>query len=129
MARTYYAAILHFFDWPGILRQSNMDALEHVTDRISDEVMHTDGCDGEGHVGSSYLGSVMSLYPSGKFYMPWTSNQTNDDVDRDSRFGAALDKAASKHGGWIESGEGDPTDVYFMRYWTLEELQANAFEN
>lgn len=122
MAATYKAQIMGW-KWPKIVKDTRKDALEHVVYGIRDEVEHTDGCDGEGHVGSSYLGSVMSLYPSGKFWMPWTTNQTNDDMDRDSRFGEALDEVASKHLGWIESGEGDPTDIYFMRYWPNEELR------
>jgi len=38
------------------------------------------------------------------------------------RWHTALDRAADKFGGWIESGEGDPTDLYFCRYWPLDEL-------
>jgi len=118
MAATYKAQILRW-DWAGIVRATENDAIEHIASggtSICDE-----GCDDDGHVGSCYLGSVMSIYPSGKFYMPWTTNQTAKDVERDSAFGEALEAVASANDGWIESGEGDPTDLYFRRYWPARE--------
>jgi hypothetical protein len=114
MAATYKSRILRW-DWAAIVRTAEVEAIEHIAS--GGESICRDGCDDDGHVGSYYLGSVMSIYPSGKFYMPWTTNQTADDVDRDSRFGEALDGVASAFGGWIESGDGDPTDLYFMRYF------------
>lgn len=66
----------------------------------------------DGYIGSYYLGSVMSLAPSGKYYMPWTTNQTDEDVEKDQAFFEALDKVAEENGMFIESGEGDPTDVF-----------------
>jgi hypothetical protein len=119
MARTYYTQILSW-DWSGIVAAAKTEAKQHLD--YADSRNCTDGCSNEGHDGSTYLGSVMSLTPSGKFYMPWTTNQTNDDVDRDSRWFEALEKAAIKFDGWVEAGEGDPTDLYFMRYWPIEDL-------
>lgn len=118
MARTYYSTILTW-DWDVMVRLTRQHANEHVEPRFASNGASVcdESCDEEGHVGSCYLGSVMALTPSGKFYMPWTTNQTARDVDRDSRWYAALDKAATKYDGWIESGEGDPTDLYFCRYW------------
>jgi hypothetical protein len=118
MARTYGTQI-RSWDWPGIITHTKEQARLHGDDGC------TDGCDSAGHVGECYLGSVMSLAPSGKFYTAWTTNQTSDDVDKDSRWYAALDKVAEKSQGWIESGEGDPTDLYFCSYWTNEQLAAN----
>ena len=114
MARTYYAQIMSW-NWDSIRKESRVIAYHEEDDC-------NDGCDKDGHTGPVYLGSVMSLAPSGKFYMPWTTNQTNDDVDRDSRWFEALEKAATKFGGYVEHGEGDPTDLFFYRYWTNEEL-------
>ena len=121
MARTYKSQIMAW-NWDGIVSETRMEAVAHVnglTDNPPNDERCGDGCDEDGHVGSSYLGSVMQLTPSGKFYMPWTTNQTADDVERDSRWFDALEQVATKHGGWIESGEGDPTDLYFMRYWPV----------
>jgi hypothetical protein len=112
MARTYRAQIMGW-DWSGIVTATQIAS---KGDRFCSE-----GCDDGGHVGSYYLGSVLSLTPSGKFYMPWTTNQTADDVERDARWYAALEAVATKMGGWIENGEGDPTDLYFLRYWPTPE--------
>jgi hypothetical protein len=117
MARTYYTQILSW-DWEQIVVLSGLNAAGHTYT----EPCLNDGCDKDGHTGAAYLGSVMALTPSGKFYMPWTTNQTNDDVDRDSRWFEALEKAATKYGGYVEHGDGDPTDLFFYRYWTNEEL-------
>ncbi len=120
MAATYKSQIMHRWDWKAIVRHTEVDAIDHIASAFACGPC-VEGCDDDGHVGSCYLGSVMSIYPSGKFYMPWTTNQTAKDVERDSAFGEALDAVASANGGWVESGEGDPTDLYFCRYWpTLE---------
>jgi len=116
MARTYKSQIMSW-DWSGIVTATQTDVVEHIAS--SDGC--GEGCDGDGHVGSYYLGTVFALTPSGKFYMPWTTNQTADDVERDSRWYEALEQVATKHEGWTESGEGDPTDMYFMRYWPTPE--------
>ena len=120
MAATYKAQILARWDWDAVVWSARIEALEHIASGGTS--ICGEGCDGDGHEGSAYLGSVMSIYPSGKYYMPWTTNQTADDVERDSRFGEALEAVASKFGGYIASGEGDPTDLYFMRYFTNDEL-------
>jgi hypothetical protein len=62
--------------------------------------------------GTVCIGTVFALAPSGKFYMPWTSNQTNEDIEEDSKFYEALDKVAEENGMYIESGEGDPCDLF-----------------
>jgi len=82
--------------------------------------------DGDGYVGREYLGSVLSLYPSGKIYMPWTSNQTDYDVLRDEAFYSALETVADERGGWIENGEGDPCDVFFCVSVDCPEEQARC---
>jgi len=114
MAATYKAQIRARWDWERIVKATYDDAFGLGG---NDNHACAEGCDSDGHVGSAYLGSVMANAPSGKYYMPWTTNQTADDVDRDSRWYAALDEVAVRFSGWIESGEGDPTDLYFMRYW------------
>jgi hypothetical protein len=61
-----------------------------------------------------YLGSVLSLSPSGKYYTPFANgNITAKEAKADEAWYAAMDRAAEKHGGSIESGEGDPCDLYF----------------
>jgi hypothetical protein len=57
--------------------------------------------------GSCFIGTVQSLAPSGRYTAPW--NRTSA---QDSAFFRALDDIAAEHGMWIESGEGDPCDLY-----------------
>ena len=66
----------------------------------------------DGRARCVYIGSVMLLTPSGKYYMPWTTNQTDEDMERDSTFWEHADKIADGLGCWIESGDGSPTDVF-----------------
>jgi len=59
---------------------------------------------------SIYLGSYMSLDPCGRYHHVLSPNKVSS---RCERYWEALEKAAERLGGWIESGEGDPTDIYF----------------
>jgi hypothetical protein len=82
----------------------------------------------EGKIGRVFLGTVFGLYPSGKYYMPWTTNQTSADETRDGAYHDALEQLAEENGGWIESGEGDPCDVYFAMHVEDDEPTDNATE-
>ena len=76
-------------------------------------------------VGCAFLATVFDLMPSGKFYMPWANgNVTADEAGRDEIFMEHLERAATEHGGSIEGGEGDPTDLYFVMVLdTSEEVE------
>jgi hypothetical protein len=113
MARTYYAQILRDFDWPVIVRNSEDEAVEHMSS--GGESLCNDECNG-GHVAYVYLGTVFSLTPSGKYYTAWTTNATKAERARDDAWFDALEKVAAKYAGWIEHGE-DPVDLYFVRNW------------
>ena len=68
-----------------------------------------------GEEGSVFVGSVSSIFPSGKFYTSWTTNQGAKDVLRDETFGRVLDEILeSKNIQW-RSSEGDPCGVVFHR--------------
>lgn len=95
-----YRAQINSWDWDAIVREAE----EHV------EYDDFAGC----YVGVAYLGSVFTLAPSGKYYMPWCSNFTEREAHRDEMFFEALEHVAYQHGGSISSGEGDPCDIYFL---------------
>jgi len=62
---------------------------------------------------SVYLGSVLGLSPSGKYYTGFANgNVTRPEAKRDTAWYAAMDRAAEKYGGSIDSGEHDPCDLY-----------------
>jgi hypothetical protein len=65
-------------------------------------------------VGSCYIGSILSLAPSGKYYTFWTSNQTAKDVIKDEAFFKALEELADKNDMYLSSGEGDLCDLYLQ---------------
>ena len=72
-------------------------------------------------IASVYLGSVFSIYPSGKYWTFFTTNATLKERLKDSRFDEALNSVADFYNGFIVRGEGDPTDVYFQMVIDLPE--------
>lgn len=59
---------------------------------------------------SIYIGSFMYLDPCGRYHHIISPNGV---TNRCIAFWERLDYVASELGGWIESGEGDPMDIYF----------------
>ena len=59
---------------------------------------------------STYLGSYMSLDPCGRYHHFLSINGATNKCEA---FWERLESAANDLDGWIESGEGDPTDIYF----------------
>lgn len=77
---------------------------------------------GDSSVGRCFLGSVFALYPSGKYYTPFASgNVSESETYQDELFADALETIAESFGGWIESGEGDPCDIFFCLHVDSEE--------
>lgn len=76
-----------------------------------------------------YLGSVLSLAPSGKYWTWWACSNVDDEEQvKDIVWFEMLEEEADKHGFWIESGEGDACDLYAVREATREEVLAYADE-
>jgi hypothetical protein len=106
MAQTYKSQIMHEFDWPELARSATENA-EHTPPDDCGE-----GCDRDGHTGLAYLGKHWDLFPSGRYYAPWSTTYAWE-RRKDQAYAMALEAVANKYGGWIESGDGDPTDTYF----------------
>lgn len=71
-----------------------------------------------------WIGTVFGLTPSGKVYTFWTTNQTDEDVIRDSAWWEALEVVADEHGCFIGSPEdcGGGDDIFLCkRFDTPEE--------
>ena len=98
LTRRYTAEVKGCFDWSFIKRDAESNPQQ------------PEGADEE--YGCHYLGTVFGIMPSGKFYMPWTSNQTRSDEVKDSCYWDALNAIAGEHGCWVENGEGDPCDLF-----------------
>ncbi len=67
---------------------------------------------------SVYAGSYMSLDPCGRYHHGLSPNCVTNNCNK---FWDSVDKVAELLGGWIEGGEGDPTDIYFC-------MSADAYE-
>ncbi len=91
---------------------------EHATweangkDLECDSIFYIDTCCPDFVVFGHYEGSVFNVFPSGKFYMPWTSNQTDKDVLKDEIWRETIEEELEKHGLSLEHGEGDPCDIF-----------------
>jgi hypothetical protein len=71
--------------------------------------------------GSAFLGSVMSLTPSGKVYMPWSSNVTHEEAWIDSVWWEALESVAEQYGMYVGCGEECASDVFAFIEVKVEE--------
>lgn len=95
-----YHAEITAWNWPSIQKRCE-DNLE------------TDPDDSSQQVGYAWIGTVFGVMPSGKFYMPWTTNQTSSDVHRDCAFTAALEDIAEEYGLFVGSPDGaDGADMH-----------------
>ena len=59
---------------------------------------------------SYYLGSYMNLDPCGRYHHVFSPNNITEKCED---FWENLEFAAEDIGGWIESGESDPTDIFY----------------
>lgn len=78
-----------------------------------------DCCDGEWRQ-SWYVGSILNIYPSGKFYMPWSSNVTEEEAAADEEFREELEKELEARGWYMENP--CDLDIHFCRTVTLPEV-------
>jgi len=107
-----------------LLAQKTIEIANSAVERARYEIATFDGItneiDGQ-RIVSSFIGSIFTFSPSGKYYMPFAcSNVTTleawaDAVHRDV-FNANL-----PDGYWVEGGEGDPCDLFLCRMETDEE--------
>jgi hypothetical protein len=78
---------------------------------------------------SRYIGSCFRIYPSGKFYMPWSTNVSEPEAMADEMTREYLEKELEKHNAWLEAGEGDATDLFIMKRWELPEKIAAMLDD
>ena len=61
---------------------------------------------------SVYLGSILNIAPSGKYYTPWAcSNVSRFEAMQDEWYWHHFDNLTLQHNCWTQSGEGDALDV------------------
>jgi len=65
---------------------------------------------------SSFLGTVFSIMPSGKYWTWWASSNVDDEeMKADADYLEALEEEAGELGLFIFNGEGDPCDMFAGR--------------
>ena len=122
--------------------QSAKDIVDWAKDRVADPLEETFENENEDIVRSILLGSVFSLYPSGKYYMPFACSnvdecplckwkgviETNEKIIEcpfcngvssreayeDEIYIKALNDAAEAIDCYVTSGEGDPCDIFIQ---------------
>jgi hypothetical protein len=69
-----------------------------------------------------YLGSVFSLYPSGKYYAAFTnSNVSEEEAEKDELWFASAEAELMEIGAFLEHGEGDPADLFVVQKKSVAE--------
>lgn len=67
-------------------------------------------------VKSIFVGTVFALLPSGKYYQPWASgNVTEDEARKDEAWFEQAEDELACIGASLESGEGDPCDLFAVK--------------
>lgn len=94
--------------------QAGMDFIKDCIESFEGELVESMFDEGEFYL-ADYIGSVMAVYPSGKYYMPWCSNFTWKDAAQDYCFAEGIESILDDTSYWIESGEGDPTDLFLCK--------------
>lgn len=74
-------------------------------DCIKEDALTNCFVDEDNIIASSWLGTPFGIYPSGKIYTFWTSNQTRSDVIKDACFIEALERVAEENGMFISYDE------------------------
>lgn len=75
------------------------------------------------------FGNSVFIFPSGKYYTLWTTNQTRSDVFRDMIYREELEKIAEDYDFSFCPSTSDPTEIFLIRtidlegeyYWTKDE--------
>jgi len=79
-------------DWPALIREAEENLQWDEAGDI---------------VGRVLLGSITSLFPSGKIWTMWTTNQTVQDMIRDQAYRSALESVVDDHGMFLDEFSGD----------------------
>jgi len=64
-----------------------------------------------------FIGTVFNLCPSHKYYQPFAcSNVTDEEAEEDAAWFAQADEELDTIGAWLDSGEGDPCDLFVVTF-------------
>lgn len=75
-----------------------------------------------------FLGTVLNIYPSGKYWTVWAlDNVSAKEQLHDEAYGEAMEEVFERHGMCLESGEGDPCDLFAV--WDFEDIEEEEEED
>lgn len=95
-----------------------VDLIGYNPERLVKEVDAQEGFETEeGFIQKSlYIGSVLNLVPSGKYYTLWAcDNVTEEEAERDAAWWERLEELLTPLNLFVQNGE-DPCDVYIFKY-------------
>ena len=64
-------------------KETALSMIEIYNDYKDDKESINVNCEDDKYI-SVYYGNILDIQPSGKYYMPWCTNQTEEDIDQDS---------------------------------------------
>lgn len=101
------------------IRQKARELIEEAIQSDDWEVAESEDNYHEGYPDTCeayFLGTVFAIMPSGKYYTAWAnSNVTDQEAYQDQHMMDFLEEFAGIHNCWIESGMGDPCDLFLYR--------------
>ena len=86
MGRTIYSQVLRDWDWDGLVRDATDNGVGWVQDYLNDGGTvdpegFTDGYPDRMY-GSTFMGTVFAVLPSGKYYTPWANSKASSSPSR-----------------------------------------------
>lgn len=96
-------------DWKWIQLHRTLNAQD------PDARLHCDFTDEPTQWYGIYIGKVYDHAPSGKYWMPWASNQTVKDELKDEVFFSVFQSILQGQDLYLHYGDGDPTDMYIIK--------------
>ena len=97
------------------------DAVDREFDRNSQDPDCCSEPDCGQRIVSIFIGSILSLTPSGKIYAFWTTNQTRADETRDAAWWEALEEVCEEHHCFTHGSDGDGDSVFIGRWMDIPE--------
>lgn len=112
-------------DWPTIDYRPEIESWtwDYIEAQVHKNLM-IDHDNKDQVIGSCWVGTTLGVMPSGKIYAMWTSNQTQEDVNRDQQFNEALEEVVEKHGFFVNWGESN--DLFISKVFTFEDVAKAA---
>ena len=107
MVEKYSKEIESEYLWNNILNELNNPDEDMIVDDDFNDIKYA----------SLYIGSVLSIMPSGKFYMPFACSNINNvrEALLDECYREAFELKCGSLELWLENGEGDPTDMFICK--------------